>query len=495
VRILRSPAAAAGLLAAAFAVYYATCSLLIHESFHSNGWDLGIFDQVVWNTAHGRFFEYSFRDISYAGDHWQPALLLLVPAKWAGFGPQALLAVQATALAAAAIPLFLAVRRLAEPRIGLAFALAYLLSLGVACAVSFDFHTEAFAPGLAFTGLWCLATGRRALFAAAVLPILALKEDAAILVLALCWIAWLRFSWRREAAALAGISAAYGAIVTLVLMPHFRGADLNPLRERYGYLGDSVPEIAWTMVSRPNLVVDQLARWQAVEGVLLVLLAGALLPLAAPKLLPALAPLVALPLLSQEAGQGALNLHYLLIPSTVSLTIAAIAVGGDHVETLARRASMVRGGFTAPRLRRIEAGALVATALIAFAVKSPLPPSFAAEPGRFEIDGHASNARSLVRMIPAGAVVSAQSPFVPHLSEREKIYQFPRLLDAEYVLLDRLGPIPAEDLAAGYYRCWAALPRLGFDLVRARDGISLWRRTRPSEAVPDVPVSCSGQHP
>jgi hypothetical protein len=27
------------------------------------------------------------------------------------------------------------------------------------------------------------------------------------------------------------------------------------------------------------------------------------------------------------------------------------------------------------------------------------------------------------------------------------------------------------------------------------DGISLWRKVRPAESVPDVPVACSGQHP
>ena len=54
-------------VAALAATYWAACSLLIHRSFHSNGWDLGLIHQVLWNTSYGRVFTFSFRDISYAG--------------------------------------------------------------------------------------------------------------------------------------------------------------------------------------------------------------------------------------------------------------------------------------------------------------------------------------------------------------------------------------------------------------------------------------------
>jgi hypothetical protein len=125
---------------------------------------------------------------------------------------------------------------------------------------------------------------------------------------------------------------------------------------------------------------------------------------------------------------------------------------------------------------------------------SPLPPSLAADLERFDVDHHAAVAQAFVREVPPGAIVSAQSPFVPHLSERQHVYQFPRVLDAEVVLLDEAGPIPAGDIAGGYADCFAALPRLGFDEVRHDDGISLWRKTRPAESVPEAPVACSGQH-
>jgi uncharacterized membrane protein len=48
--------------------------------------------------------------------------------------------------------------------------------------------------------------------------------------------------------------------------------------------------------------------------------------------------------------------------------------------------------------------------------------------------------------IPPDAIVSAQSPFLPHLSLRETIYQFPMVKDAEYIVLSRLeGSYPLNE--------------------------------------------------
>lgn len=486
-RVLPGEVLLLGMVAAA-AGYWATSSILIHRSFHSNGWDLGLINQVIWNTAHGRLFEYSFRDISYAGDHFQPVLLALVPLKWLGTGPEALLVVQAIALALAAIPLYLAVRETAGERAAFALTGAYLVGLGVSRAVSFDFHPEAFAPLLAFTALWCLVTRRAVGFVVAGLLILSLKEDAALLTLALCWIAWLGFGERKPAVVLGAASVAYALVANYVVIPHYRGDDLNPFLERYSYLGDSPIEAVLGIFLHPIRVADQLGRWDALEASALVLASAAFLPLVAPRMLLPLAVLLLVPLLSQEPDQGALEFHYFLVPSTVALAIAAVALRG-----------LIRPDGELAVLGRVFDGriwplAVFGVPLLLFVVASPLPPSPAASWERFDIDGHADLSADFVRDVPPDVPVSAQSPFVAHLSEREDIYQFPRVLDAKFVLLDEYGPIPGDDLDDGYDACLAALPRLGFDVVRSEDGITLWEKLRPSELVPEAPVECSGQH-
>lgn len=176
----------------------------------------------------------------------------------------------------------------------------------------------------------------------------------------------------------------------------------------------------------------------------------------------------------------------MLVPAVIAIILAGVAL----------RERSRAGSFF---FRKHSAFPIVSTGLFVLPVllyiwKSPLPPSFAADLGRFDIGSHAAVSRSFVQEIPSRATVSAQSAFVPHLSERAKIFEFPRVLDAEFVLIDQYGPIPSKDKDAGYDRCKAGLPGLGFDLVRKEDGISLWRRTRPAETLPDLPEACSGQH-
>jgi uncharacterized membrane protein len=331
-----------------------------------------------------------------------------------------------------------------------------------------------------FAAIWALATGRNGWFVVCGLGLLLVKEDGALVAVSCAWIAALEFGQRRPAAAVVCVAIVYGAIVNVWLIPHFRGSDLNPLAERFGYLGSSVPEILWSILTRPDLVMNQLADREIAAGVFLLMLGVAFLPLAVPKLLPSLV-LVTLPaLLSQSGAQPRLELHYLLVPATVALVLALMALrwlkqDEDH----------------GSRMRMAGAG-LVMAAVLVFAWQSPLPPSTAAEWDRFDIGNHARAADAIVAMVPDGAVVSAQSAFVPHLAERRKIYQFPRVVDAAWVITDKYGPVPADDLAAGYWTCVSALPRLGYDPVREDDGITVWEKRRTADAGADVTVDCSG---
>jgi uncharacterized membrane protein len=469
------------MLSSLFAAYWSISSLLVHRSFHSNGWDLGLIHQVVWNSAHGRLFHYSFRDITYAGDHWQPFVLLFMPLEWLTGGPEPMLVVQAVAFAVAAVPLYAASRGVGcTAWQASAISLSYLLSLGVAQAVSYDFHVEAFVPLFAFTALWGLVKGSGPLFLASTLAILTLKEDGALLALALCWVAWFAFGQRGFAVAAAMAAVVYMVLATYFIIPHFRGDDLNPFIERYGYLGASPGAVLVGILLHPTVVLSQLARPETIGAAFIVFASAALLPLAVPRLLPALGIVLVLPLLSQQPEQNALDLHYLVVPSTVALVLALVAVRDR--------------ALSADGLHRFWPAALVVSAAVLYVWLSPLPPSFGSEMERFDLDSQTRLSSSFVRQIPKNAKVSAQSPFVPHLSSHEYLYQFPRVLNAEYVLLDTAAPIPSRDLQDGYAACLNALPRLGFDVIRQEGTLVLWQKIRSSEEVPEVPIPCSGQH-
>jgi uncharacterized membrane protein len=449
------------------AVYFAVCSLLIHYSFHSHGWDLGLFDQVIWSLSEGRGWEYSAREMSYLGDHFSPILLLLVPLAWLDAGPAPLLVAQAVALSAATVPLFAATRRVVDERAAWFVVGAYLLSLAVARTVNYDFHPEAFIPLFGFTAFWALTARRPAVFVAACLVLLTVKEDAALVVLAMCWLAAFAFSQWRLALGVGAFAVVYSAVVSLVVMPHYLGDATNPMVERYGYLGDSTGEILVSLVTRPDLVLEQLARWEALKAALLVLAGVAFLPLARPVLLLPLVALVVAPLLAVHDLQSILEIHYGIAPMTYAFCCALVALP-IVAKWLDRRVEQ-------PLRIPVAAAPLVAAAVI-FLIASPLPPSFGTHFDRYYPDGHSSVARDFVDDIPDDARVSAQATFVPHLSRRQDIYEFPRVVNAEYVILDDERRIPYY-AAPGFGECEGELPGLGFRLIREEDGIRLYERT------------------
>jgi hypothetical protein len=68
----------AALLAAVGAAHglFSWAVLARHRTYHSEALDLGWFDQIVWNTAHGHGFRSSFVAYHTLGEHFSPVLLL-----------------------------------------------------------------------------------------------------------------------------------------------------------------------------------------------------------------------------------------------------------------------------------------------------------------------------------------------------------------------------------------------------------------------------------
>src|SRR5205807_5666799 len=50
-----------------------------HLGGQSNFYDLGVMDNIVWQTIHGRLFFYPQYEMSFFGDHFAAILFLFVP--------------------------------------------------------------------------------------------------------------------------------------------------------------------------------------------------------------------------------------------------------------------------------------------------------------------------------------------------------------------------------------------------------------------------------
>ena len=89
----------------------------------------------------------------------------------------------------------------------------------------------------------------------------------------------------------------------------------------------------------------------------------------------------------------------------------------------------------------------------------------------------------IMRMLPEGASVSAESGFIPHLTRTHRAYLFPgepnrhmHYSDSDYILLDRAGdawPLSPADLQAAIDRLLTRPDR--YPLVAEAEGVLLFR--------------------
>ncbi len=202
-----------GLLVLLAAAAYATYSLVRFSEYANGGFDLGIFDEVVWHYSRFETPASSVKGLETIwGDHFSPILMLLAPLYWLWEDARMLLLAQAVLLAVAAVPIFLACERRVGRRPALALAASYLAFWGVQAALAVDVHEVAFAPAIIAGLLLAIQRRRWRWYAGLVLALLAVKEDQAILVVFLgLYVATLGERRRGALTAVAGIAWYFAA--------------------------------------------------------------------------------------------------------------------------------------------------------------------------------------------------------------------------------------------------------------------------------------------
>jgi uncharacterized membrane protein len=440
------------LVAISASLAFFAVALIRHASFHSGAYDLGFYDQVLWNAAHGRGLSSTFVHYGFFGEHFEPALLLFVPLYRLAPSVLWLIAAQSAALGLAAVPLHDIARRLVGPAAAWVAVTAYLLQTGVARAVVEDFHTEVLAVPFVFLALRFALERRWLLFALCSAAPLLSKEDGALAVVALGVMAFLLT--RRFVALLPAAGAVLiGAIVLFWVMPAIRAGAPGDLILRYAYLGTSAREVALHVVTQPAVWLSHLIGSPAPLAILAMLAAVGFLPLLRPSALAAaLVPLIPA-VLSTDPYQEALHLQYGL--PAVPLFVIATLIGWQRLPPKAAALALVGG------------------ASITWLWFGPIIPRLQTDLPALQ---RAGMVQSVLARIPAGAGVSASSGLVPHLSERHEIWEFPAGLGIGWVVIDSASPPSQPSLAFGYRDAAQRLRSSGYEVVAQSAGVTLWRR-------------------
>ena len=499
------------LLIILFSVFFSAFSIQQYATFDRGAADPQHIDQAVWNTLHGRLLVRTLgdRQVSRVADHLEPVLIPLALAYVVWDDVRLVLILQALVLALGGLPVYwLARERLARrvpvwaSWLGLAFVIAYLLSPALQAASLAGLHAEPFFVTPWLCAVW-YATQRR------YLPM------------------WL---WAMASLLVSdNLSTLTALLGVYLLMSHPDAVAANPLAEEglarrriHGALLTAVG-VVWYVVATFGIVAPlahstygawtpfDLARASIVfsgspvdvlTGVITTLaestrreyVAGLLasvgwLALLAPEYLLLGLPVLAANVLSSNPVQFSGEQQYSV--SLVPILIMAALYGTERlVAFLDRSVSFLVQRF--PRLPHINLLCVIAWLLL-WSVGYQIRAGWTPLAWQFQWPRSSTHTRLLSRFvaqIPAAAAVSTTPALHLHLAHREKIYRFPTIADAAFVLLDVTGGtdvLPKDVLAI--------VDKLrresGYTIIDAADGYLLLGRDAASAGDPTVAAVAS----
>ena len=460
-------------LALIFTVVFSALALLKREAFTHLAQDTAVFDQLVWNTSQGRWFQSTLighADISL-GDHFSPILLALVPLYWAWPETNLLLVVQAVALAVGVVPVYWWAReRVKNPWLVAGVVLAYFLYPATAYISLFEFHEVALVTPLLGLCLLFLFRRRYGWFLLFTFLALSVKEEIAFIVIGFglyILVGQRRWRWGMG---IISLGLVWGYLTMGVILPHFNttGGGFYYMR-RYAYLGNSLGEILLTMVAKPQVVAQYL--WTPDRRTFLweLLWPVGFLPLFGPRSLALALPILGYLLLGESVHMHSIRYQYAapLIP----FIFFALVEGVSWLERRLRPALVM--------------AYLSAFGLAAYFLLYPGPLARGFNPEDYQASAFSQQAHRLLKQIPPQASVSASRNLASHLSQRQQIYFFPKLLEAEYVLVDgrglRTGSNSQDDQSQAL---WTLVNHPQTTLLADGNGLLLWRRGEEPQYIP-----------
>ena len=465
----------AALLVVAYVATLGTLSLRRHQNLRTNALDLGYTDQAVWNTLHGRLFRFStyheaaFRldipvqDIRQTdmllGFHVEPILAPISLLYLLHDGPETLLWLQTVALALGAIPLYLLAReKCSAPYkhpamrwLPVAFVALYLLSPSLEAANMSDFHAVALSAPLLLAAFYFLETDHIWGFVAFAFLATMTKEEVGLLIAMMgLWAALVRHRWVLGLS-IATAGAGWSLLCFTVIMPHFNGLDQPAFLVRYGQFGDSAAAIARNLVQQPGLFVDWLLQPHIVRYLRDLWLSSGGLSILYPQVLLMALPALAINTFSSSDWMHSGGAHYsvTIVPFLMIAAIYGVAWAMGKAQRwriggLPNSTSVLTTGL-------FLLGSGLGIALVHHYHSGISPPSrrFLLEP----VTEHARRAAPLVERVnalPPETAISVGSNLYPHVAHREDVYLFPTISDAQFILLDIVGP--AAPVGAGDQR-------------------------------------------
>lgn len=435
---------------ATYAIFFSRLSIVNHHAFNTRTIDLGYYDNIFYQSIHGRPLGCSLIKAGYHGSaHFDPILVLLSPLYL--FYPRAemLLVLQAVWLGAGVVPVYL----IAQDKLGrrapaVALAAMYALYPALHGANMYEFHSLSLLSSILLWLIYFLEKGSRRAYYLVLIPALLCREDVALI---LCFISIYAILSRKPGSARLGWTTIAVSLLYFVIVKKFfmTSADIfmsgkDSLSFAY-YYEDLIPNkngvagIVVSVVTNPLFIIKTMFAEPKIVYLLTLFLPLCFLPFLAKTSRVMLGYGLLFTLLATRTAVFSPAFQYsaTLIPFAFALTPIALR----QVEDGALPGYL---GLDSRRLSRALLGAaLVSSLLVSWKFGGYLDNQFF-RGGFSRVARGLSPAEKLtyawldetVASIPAGKSVGTTNKLGCHVSNRKDVVFYPGHGETDYVLLD-----------------------------------------------------------
>jgi len=437
-----------------FATVYSLISLVNHYYFRTFALDLGVYTNALYDYAHFQWNDSSvFKEAgeNLLADHFDLYLFIFAPFSFI-FGTYTLLILQIFFILLGGIGVYkYFTLSSADKKIPLFAALYFYLFFGVFSALAFDYHSNVIAAMIVPWFFYFFKQKKYIFSGVLFFLILISKENIALWMLFVC--IGLLFEYRKDRSSLLWLSAfaafsiLYFFLITFVVMPAISSLGKYTHFD-YSVLGGSFSEAFVYLISHPircigilftNHTSNPLGDYVKMELHILLLVSGLFMLFRKPYFL-----IMLIPIYFQK-----------LFHNDISMWSFASQYNIEYAPIFAIGIFTIIGSFKKKNLVNIFS-VLVLVGVLATTVRIMDHTTYFTSKSRirfYQASHYQKNydvgfVYKQMKEIPEDAVVSAQSPFLPHLALRDKIYQFPIVKDADYIIFspkENPYPLSKED--------------------------------------------------
>ncbi len=461
-------------------LFFSAYTVQKHNSFRTTGFDLGIYDQVLYNILHEGRMRFTFFTSwdgnpiisedhiidsydNYLAFHFSPVLYLLAPVYAFYQDAKTLLVFQSIALGLGGVAVYLLAQvTLNNILLASVFGVSYLLYPALHGVNQSDFHGIAMAIPVLLFVFYLLERKKLKLFYVLLVTALLVREDVALTIAAIGLYMIFVKKMPRHGLIVFGLGLAYFLLVTQTVIPYLRmGGQYvyvdrfeNMMAEGFNGLGG----VMVTAFTNPLYTIVNALQPDKIVYLLQLLVPVLFLPLLAGGGVIVVLPSLATALLASFEPQYQLGYQYSAI--TIAVVYYLAIVGARNVlvraslwSKLSKSLRLKKPGDVNPTSTQANTSldgtiylSLAAAVLLSSILMNdsygllgdPLP----------RISEHHMVLKSFVQSIPGNASISTMNHIVPHLSSRREIYLFPIVNQADYILFeatDNHWPISMEE--------------------------------------------------